>query len=251
MDMSATIFVKGFLDKEVLNIGPSAVREIKSRIECAGICLTREDCHFYTWEKDIKECDMDHVELGWHFNYSFSETKPGLRNIYMDTGTYCVKKLRIKPIFHMCRLAYMDHLIIIGGFDSNGKVLSETRKFDQEKWTDRIVQLPGYLHKNMHTPMAYASSGRAGGAVIVCGGVIAINPWNVTDKCLTLLADHTNWKSLPSMSKARAKAAHYSDGNILFIAGGEDDAGAAIGTAEKFWDGAWYPMSDLPSPTKG
>ena len=155
------------------------------------------------------------------------------------------------PIFHLSRLAYMDHLIIIGGVDFNAEVLSETRKFDQEKWTDRLVNLPGYLHKNMPTPLAYAAAGRARGAVIVCGGVDGTNPWSVTDKCWTLLADHTHWKSLPSMSEARAKAAHYSDGNIMFIAGGEDGAGAGIGTAEKFWDGAWYAMSDLPSPTKG
>ena len=147
--------------------------------------------------------------------------------------------------------AYMDHVIIVGGVDSNSEVLAETRKFDQEKWTDGLVKLPSYLHKNMPTSLAYASIGRVGGAVIICGGVDGINPWSVTDKCWTLLADYTHWKSLPSMSEERANAAHYSDGNILIIAGGEDGSGAAIGTAEKYWDGEWYPIADLPLPTKG
>ena len=145
----------------------------------------------------------------------------------------------------------MDHIMLIGGIDTSGRLSAETRKFDQENWLDGLIKLPSYLHKNMPTPLAYTSTGRVGGAVIICGGVDSINPWSVTDKCLTLLADHTHWKSLPSMSKERAKAAHYSDGNILIIAGGEDSSGAAIGTVEKYWDGEWYPISDLPSPTKG
>ena len=147
--------------------------------------------------------------------------------------------------------AYMDHIIIVGGVDSSGKTLAETRKFDQEMWTDGLIKLPGYLHKIINTPLAYACVGRVGGAVILCGGVESVNPWNVTDKCWTLMADYTHWKSLPSMSTERAKAAYYSDGNILIIAGGEDGTGAAIVTAEKLWDGEWYPISDLPSPTKG
>ena len=84
MDMSSTIYAKGLLGEGVLNNGP-VVRNIKSRVECAGICLTKEDCHFYTWEKDLQDCDMDSVFLGWHFNYT--EGNLALRNIYMDTGT--------------------------------------------------------------------------------------------------------------------------------------------------------------------
>ena len=134
----------------------------------------------------------------------------------------------------------MDHIILLGGVDSSGKIIAEARKFDQEKWTDGLVRLPSYLHKNMLIPLTYASAGRVGGAVIICGGVDGISPWSVTDKCWTLLADYTHWKNLPSMSKERAKAAHYSDDEIMIVAGGEDGTGAAMGTAEKFWDGVWY-----------
>ncbi len=34
---------------------------------------------------------------------------------------------------------------------------------------------------------------------------------------------HT-WKSAPSMSVSRAKAAHFSDGALMIVAGGSDDA---------------------------
>ena len=84
MEMSSTIYAKGRL-KDVLDNGHILKEGIKSRIECAGVCLTREDCHFYSWEKDVKECDMDFVDKGWHFNYT--ENNEGHRNIYMDTGT--------------------------------------------------------------------------------------------------------------------------------------------------------------------
>ena len=145
----------------------------------------------------------------------------------------------------------MDHILLLGGVDSSGKIIAEARKFDQEKWTDGLVRLPSYLHKNMLIPLTYASAGRVGGAVIICGGVDRISPWRVTDKCWTLLADYVHWKNLPSMSNERAKAAHYSDDEIMIVAGGEDGTGAAMATAEKFWDGVWYPISDLTSPTKG
>ena len=147
--------------------------------------------------------------------------------------------------------AYMDHVIIVGGVGYSYNVLADTRKFDQEKWTDGLVKLPSYLHKNMPTPLAYASSGRVGGAVIICGGVDSINPWSVTDKCWTLLADYTHWKSLPSMSKERAKAAHYYNGHLFIVAGGEDGNGAALKTGEKFSGGRWTLISDLPIATKG
>ena len=147
--------------------------------------------------------------------------------------------------------AYMDHIILFGGIDSSGKLSAETRKFDQDKWTDGLIKLPSYLHKNMPTPLTYASIGRFGGAAIVCGGVDGISPWSVTNKCWTLSSDYTHWKALPSMLKQRAKAAHYSNGQIFIVAGGEDGKGAAMKTAEKFSDGKWTLISDLPVATKG
>ena len=145
----------------------------------------------------------------------------------------------------------MDHIIFIGGLDSTGQIIAETRKYDQEKWTDSLVKLPGYMHKNMPTPLAYASAGQVGGSVIICGGLVGMDPQSVTDKCWTLLADYTHWKALPPMSMARAKAAHHSNGDILIVAGGEDATGTATGRAEKFRDREWVPISNLPTATKG
>ena len=141
--------------------------------------------------------------------------------------------------------------MLIGGIDTSEKLSAETRKFDQENWTDGLIKLPSYLHKNMSTPLAYASTGRVGGAVVICGGVDGINPWSVTDKCWTLLADYTYWKAQPSMSKERAKAAHYYNGHLFIVAGGEDGNGAALKTGETFSGGRWTLISDLPIATKG
>ena len=98
----------------------------------------------------------------------------------------------------------MDHIMLLGGIDATGKIMAETRKFDQEKWTEGLVKLPDYMHKNMPTPLAYASAGQVGGSVIICGGLVGIAPHSVTDKCWTLLADYAHWKALPPMSMTRA-----------------------------------------------
>ena len=98
MEMSSTTYAKGRLDKEVLDNGHILKEGIKSRIECAGVCLAREDCHFYSWEKDARECDMDFVDKGWHFNYT--KDSEGHRNIYMDTGTLMC--MMLQTIFKGC-----------------------------------------------------------------------------------------------------------------------------------------------------
>ena len=153
----------------------------------------------------------------------------------------------------MCKspLAYMDLIILIGGIGTTGDLLAETRKFDQEKWTDDLVMLPNYLHKKLPSQLTYASAGKVGGAPIICGGVDGIVPWSVTDKCWTLLADYTHWKAMPSMLKERAKAAHFSNGQIFLVAGGEDGNGASIKTGEMFSKGKWTFISDMPMATKG
>ena len=91
MEMSSTIYAKGMLKSEPNN-GPVLNRS-NSKIECAGLCLVREECHFYSYDKDKKLCDMDSVEKGWHFNYT--ETNKGHRNVYMDTGTITVNLYRV------------------------------------------------------------------------------------------------------------------------------------------------------------
>ena len=145
----------------------------------------------------------------------------------------------------------MDHVMLIGGVLSSGNITAETRKFDQEKWTDGLIKLPDYMHKPMATPLAYASAGRVGGSVIICGGLGGITSQSASDRCWRLIADYTHWEALPSMSKARAKAAHHSNGDILIVTGGEDGSGATIATSEKFLNGKWNPISSLPGATKG
>ena len=87
MEMSSAIYAKGVMSNKVFNNGGLLKEGIKSRIECAGVCLTNDDCHFYTyWEKGINHCDWDTVEIGWHFNYT--DASQDKRNIYMDTGIY-------------------------------------------------------------------------------------------------------------------------------------------------------------------
>ena len=27
-------------------------------------------CHFFSWEKDNETCQLGHMDLGWHFNYT-------------------------------------------------------------------------------------------------------------------------------------------------------------------------------------
>ena len=90
MEMSSTIYAKGIYPNSVTNNG-LVLNRSNSKIECAGLCSVNDDCHFYSWNKDEKQCDMEYVEKGWHFNYT--ETHQGQRNIYMDTGVYSMKTL--------------------------------------------------------------------------------------------------------------------------------------------------------------
>ena len=89
MEISSTIYAKGMV-YEATNNGPTLNRS-NSRIECAGMCSLRDDCHYYSWHKDEKQCDMDSVEKGWHFNYT--EINQGHEHIYMDTGESNVRQL--------------------------------------------------------------------------------------------------------------------------------------------------------------
>ena len=82
MEMTSTIYAKGRIEGVTNNeIG---FNSSNSKIECAGLCLVRELCHFYSWQEDTKYCDMKFVDKGWHFNYTLINT--GTRMVYVDTG---------------------------------------------------------------------------------------------------------------------------------------------------------------------
>ena len=49
----------------------------RSKCECAGLCSASENhedrmtsCHFFSWEKANETCELGHMDLGWHFNYT-------------------------------------------------------------------------------------------------------------------------------------------------------------------------------------
>ena len=66
-----------------------------------------------------------------------------------------------------------------------------------------------------------------------------------------LANDHIHWGAFPSLSVERAKAAHHTNSKIFIIAGGEDSNGAALATAEVFFEGKWSAISDMPTSTSG
>ena len=116
MEMSSTIYAKGMLKPDPNSgvIGPILNRS-NSRIECAGLCLVREECHFYSYDKDKKLCDMDSVEKGWHFNYT--ETNKGHRNVYMDTGTSAVNLYRVtmhNPCYELFQRTWTISYFLVG-----------------------------------------------------------------------------------------------------------------------------------------
>ena len=66
-----------------------------------------------------------------------------------------------------------------------------------------------------------------------------------------LHSDHQHWISFPAMSAARARAAHFSNGRILIIAGGEGVGNLTLSSAEMYSDGKWSKISDMPAATSG
>ena len=53
------------------------------------------------------------------------------------------------------------------------------------------------------------------------------------------------------MLSARAAAAHFSDGQRMFVAGGIGGAGDPLDSVEVYEGGAWAARARLPSATKG
>ena len=53
------------------------------------------------------------------------------------------------------------------------------------------------------------------------------------------------------MTIERSKAAFYTNGAIFLIAGGEDSNGLTLKSAEKYSEGSWWPISNMPTATKG
>ena len=53
------------------------------------------------------------------------------------------------------------------------------------------------------------------------------------------------------MTIERSKAAYHANGAIFLIAGGEDSNGVTLNSAEKYSDGSWWAISNMPTATKG
>ena len=73
----------------------------------------------------------------------------------------------------------------------------------------------------------------------------------VTNTCHHLYADRSHWKAAAPMSIGRARAAHYTDGSILIVAGGVDSNGAMLNSVEMLKEGSWTVKSSIPSATEG
>ena len=64
----------------------------RSKCECAGLCSASEDsdhdrrtaCHFFSWSRDNQTCELGHMDLGWHFNYTDDEEH--VKQVSVDTG---------------------------------------------------------------------------------------------------------------------------------------------------------------------
>ena len=59
------------------------------------------------------------------------------------------------------------------------------------------------------------------------------------------------WREADPMLSARAAAAHFSDGQKMYVAGGIGGDGAPVDSVEVYEGGAWSAKARLPSATSG
>lgn len=137
-----------------------------------------------------------------------------------------------------------DHVYVVGGCSADGEDLSSVERFDLEKKAWEV--LPP-LHSGRDELAAAAADGR----VFAIGGSCLVWPVrHVIDavECFDPVAH--SWELLPSLSRERCAASAVSVGSRVFVLGGCDEDGLALGSGEQFQVGAssWLPVPSMGRP---
>ena len=90
----------------------SNLRLSRSKCECAGLCSASEDsdsdrrtaCHFFSWSRDNETCELGHMDLGWHFNYTDDEQH--VKQVSVDTGETGGVRMPYEESFHKCSSSF-------------------------------------------------------------------------------------------------------------------------------------------------
>ena len=45
----------------------------------------RDNCHFFSWDKENGTCELGYMDLGWHFNYT--DGPDNQKQVSVNTGT--------------------------------------------------------------------------------------------------------------------------------------------------------------------